>query len=111
MSTSNVSKPGALDSDERQPLLSSSRAESNENPIITNDEETGQEPLLGADPVLKGRSWKTISAYVLLGILGVVLLGFFIKGFIDSDDVEVRLCDGTTLGRLVLTIGPELYLV
>ncbi|KAG5643994.1 hypothetical protein DXG03_009284 [Asterophora parasitica] len=74
MSTGEANR--ATSSDERQPLLV---------PAESNDEE------LGVKPEAHKRGWKTIASYVVLGIVGAVLLGFFIKGFIDADDVDVRL--------------------
>lgn len=72
--------------DERQPLLGASRGQ---NPI-SNDEENAHVPLLLSDASPKEeRTWKTMALYGVLTVVGGVLLGFFIKGFMDSDDVEV----------------------
>lgn len=73
--------PEAANNDERQPLLGASRGE---NPL-SNDE-----PLLSPDASPKEElTWKTMAVYGILTVVGGVLLGFFIKGFMDSDDVEV----------------------
>lgn len=81
MSSSKLA-PAAANDDERQPLLGASRGE---NPI-SNDE-----PLLPPDASPKEeRTWKTMAMYGVLTVVGGVLLGFFIKGFTDSDDTEVR---------------------
>ncbi|KAF9467560.1 mitochondrial carrier [Collybia nuda] len=72
--------------DERQPLLGGARGD---NPIA-NDEENLRESQ--ADPHPKEeRTWKTLAMYGTLTVVGVVLFGFFIKGFMDSGDVEFDL--------------------
>ncbi|KAF5376441.1 hypothetical protein D9615_008670 [Tricholomella constricta] len=76
MSTGGVHQ--AAINDERQPLL-----------VPTALDENGEE--LGVKPEPRKRGWKTITSYVLLSIAGAVLLSFFIKGFIDADDVEFDL--------------------
>lgn len=54
----------------------------------TNDEESQE-----ADPLPVKRPWTKarIAWYTFWIILAVVVLGFFIKGWIDADDVDVRL--------------------
>lgn len=90
MSTGKIpTPPTEAVTDERQPLLGSSGQLA--SPAL--DEENGENLVLGAKPSAEERGWKTITAYVVLGIVGTVLLGFFIKGFLDADDVEVCLTD------------------
>jgi hypothetical protein len=38
---------------------------------------------------VKRNPWE-VGVYVALSVIGAVLLGFFIKGFIDAGDVDVR---------------------
>jgi len=62
--------------DERQPLLT--------------PEYDAENPIADAPPEKK-RNWWTIGWYVVFAILGGVALGFFIKAFMDADDVEFDL--------------------
>ncbi|RDB21854.1 putative mitochondrial carrier C12B10.09 [Hypsizygus marmoreus] len=80
--------PVPATNDEREPLLNFS---STEHP--TPDQENAEEQALLEDDVApeKKHSRGAIVTYVILGIVGAVLLGFFIKGFIDADDVEFDL--------------------
>ncbi|GLB42702.1 putative mitochondrial carrier (TC 2.A.29) family protein [Lyophyllum shimeji] len=64
--------PGPIDVDERQPLLAPTAS-------------------LPSTDTTTYRSWTTIAVYAALWIAGAVLLGLFIKGFIDADDVEFDL--------------------
>lgn len=68
-----ISPPAA---DERQPLLAGAEGDVEEQ--------------FDDAPPEKKRTWWTYGWYAVLTILGGVALGFFIKGFIDADDVEVR---------------------
>lgn len=82
--------------DERQPLLDTSPSYSQLEP--PTPERDIDSPL----PVKK-RDWRVTAIYIFLGILGAVLLGVFIKGFLDADDVEVRNM-GVLGSRLMLTL-------
>ena len=70
--------PGA---DERQPLLSNVERDPEEQ---LEDDESDDIPLE------KKMAWWTWGWYAVGTVLIAVALGFFIKGFIDADDVEVR---------------------
>ncbi|TFK94462.1 hypothetical protein K466DRAFT_324632 [Polyporus arcularius HHB13444] len=59
--------------DEREPLLD--RAEAGES----------------SPPPEKQRTWWTIGWYAVFTVLGVLATAVFIKGFIDSDDVDVSI--------------------
>ncbi|KAF8057567.1 mitochondrial carrier domain-containing protein [Lyophyllum atratum] len=90
MSIGDIPKPGpgVASTDERQPLLGRPSDDSVTLVPRANDE-NGEEG--GVKPKAPKRGWKEITAYVLLAIVGLVLLGFFIKGFLDADDVEFDL--------------------
>ena len=76
--------------DERQPLLPPAALASDvevpghdeENPVVAQQ--------LQESPKQK-RSWWTIGWYTVLAAFGIFFTVLFIKGFIDADDVEVRL--------------------
>ena len=63
-------------------------------PLLTNVERDPEEQLDDIDdvPLEKKTSLWTYGWYTVLTILVGVALGFFVKGFIDADDVEVRSC-------------------
>ena len=67
--------------DEREPLLSNAERDPEEQL------EDGE-----SDDILveKKATWWTWGWYAVGTVLTAVALGFFIKGFIDADDVEVR---------------------
>lgn len=85
----SISQPApTFADDERRPLLAGTEP-------LNATAATGAD-LDAEDPVLKDvteveekRSWWTIFWYALFTIVGAVILGVFIKGFIDADDVEV----------------------
>ena len=103
---------------EAQPLLGSS-----DSPRTYHDE-----PLEGASQAARGsdeesndtlvaedtnspktRPWSTIAFQSIVVLLSLIVVGLFIKGFIDADDVEVWLClewcsrGGLLTGRPSLT--------
>jgi hypothetical protein len=59
-----------------------------------------------SDPPKARNPWK-IAMYIVLTVVGAVFLGFFIKGFIDADDVDVsedvKLCGRYLTARCSLT--------
>lgn len=57
--------------------------EASETQPLLSHHESGLE-----DPPRKRSLWE-IGLYFTLSVIGAVLLGFFIKGFIDADDVDV----------------------
>ncbi|KZT65524.1 mitochondrial carrier [Daedalea quercina L-15889] len=62
-------------------------------PLLTNVERDPEEQLDDIDDISleKKTSWWTYGWYTMLIVLVGVALGFFIKGFIDADDVEFDL--------------------
>lgn len=68
--------------DERQPLLAVS------DRLPTTSNETNGTDLDVSD---KKRDWKRIAIQVVLTLLGAAILGIFIKGFLDANDVEFDL--------------------
>lgn len=74
---SDVAVPAVVDADERQPLL-------------VDPEYDAENPTGGAPPVKK-RKWWVTGWQAILTLLGIGAIGLFIKGFIDADDVEVRI--------------------
>ena len=70
-------------------FFSSNRKSSDSwNSLADDDTEAG--PIKDAPPGAK-RSWWAIGWYTVLAAASILLLVLFIKGFIDADDVEVRL--------------------
>ncbi|KAJ7119683.1 mitochondrial carrier [Mycena epipterygia] len=59
--------------------------EASETQPLLSHHESGLE-----DPPRKRSLWE-IGLYIILSVIGAVLLGFFIKGFIDADDVDFDL--------------------
>lgn len=83
MSPVEEDAPAPLSSvDERQPLLSIAERDPEEQ---LEDDESDDAPL-----EKKPTTWWTWGWYAVGTVLIAVALGFFIKGFIDADDVEVR---------------------
>lgn len=90
--------------DERQPLLVSVDTESqqaqNSKPPSYNTESQGElaaeeaEELARVAP--KKKSKGIIALYVVLWILAIALIALFIKGWIDSDDVDVSIPSSTS---------------
>lgn len=79
-------------SDEREPLLGTQRTfVQNEGASFgLGHEGTGEiEDALPKAPEARIRSSKAYILYGVLGIAGAVLLGLLIKGFLDTDDVDV----------------------
>ena len=66
----------SVPTDEREPLLN------RESQIEAGEAAVAPE---------KKRSWWTIGWYAAFTIAGAVLLGLFVKAFIDADDVEVSI--------------------
>lgn len=66
--------------DERQPLLGDSTSRQ-----ASNNEENAED----TDALPKKRSRKAMFLYGVLILLGCILFAFFIKGFLDADDVDV----------------------
>jgi hypothetical protein len=65
--------------DERQPLLDASDSAH----VTPND------PEAVLDVSDKKPDWKRTAIQVVLVLLGVAILGIFVKSFLDADDVEV----------------------
>lgn len=77
--------------DERRPLLADVEQPLNAGPATGAQDDTDAGNLTKDDdaPPETKRTWWTIFWYALFTTAGVVILGVFIKGFIDADDVEV----------------------
>ena len=71
------------EANERQPLLDPQR-----DAVRADFEDSLGEP--EALPPRRKRSKAEIAWYILLGLLSAFVLAVFIKGFIDSEDVDVR---------------------
>ena len=58
-----------------------------------------EEPLVEEEPTKRAGAW-TIAWYILLAVVVTVGIVFFVKAFIDADDVDVRvfLCLGVARG-------------
>ena len=64
--------------DERAPLLDrEAQVEAGEAPAPT--------------PPQEKRTWWTVAWYLVFALLGVLVVAVFVKGIIDSDDVDVSL--------------------
>ena len=77
--------------DERAPLLGTKTATGDVEAAVVRDSDGAptEEPLAGEEPTKKTGAW-TIAWYILLTVVAVVSIAFFVKAFIDADDVEVR---------------------
>lgn len=77
---------------EAQPLLSVVEHPGNDGEPVQSRAASGndEESTLVADAP-KARSWSTIAFQAIIVLLSLIVVGLFIKGFIDADDVEVRL--------------------
>ena len=77
--------------DERRPLLADNPSTgANAGIEAAVDVDVEAEDPIKADAVVQEKlSWWAIFWYALLAIAGAAILGVFIKGFIDADDVEV----------------------
>jgi len=76
---------GVNNSDERQPLLAASNSPHNTISDLPDEELPGA----GLDVRDKKRNWKKIAIQCTLVLVGAAILGVFIKGFLDADDIEV----------------------
>ncbi|KAG6372489.1 mitochondrial carrier domain-containing protein [Boletus reticuloceps] len=93
---------GTTTNPEAQPLLSSSEPPTylDDNPVQNSraaggsDEESNH---LVTNGPPKTRSWSTIAFQSVIVLLSLIVVGLFIKGFIDADDVEFDL--GTALKK------------
>lgn len=91
---------GSITNPEAQPLLSPSQpptyhGEPIQDPCIADgsDEESGHATLVADDvETSKTRSWPTIAFQSVIVLSSLIVVGLFIKGFIDADDVEVWFC-------------------
>ena len=64
--------------DERAPLLDrEAQVEAGEAPIPT--------------PPQEKRTWWTVAWYIVFALFGVLVVAVFVKGIVDSDDVDVSL--------------------
>ena len=94
--------------DERQPLLppegvvTDGELHERHHDLIEDGPEVAAAPETETEPK-KPRSWKEVFWYTLLGVLGVFFSVLFIKGFIDADDVNVRISRIYTVIRLIPT--------
>lgn len=88
-------------SPEAQPLLNSSepRKTYHDDPICDPPRSAGLGDEESSDPLVpndasaqRTRSWSTIAFQSVITLLSLVVVGLFIKGFIDADDVEVWFC-------------------
>ena len=77
--------------DERAPLLGTKTATGDVEAAVVRDSDGAptEEPLAGEEPTKKTGAW-TIAWYILLTVVVVVGIAFFVKAFIDADDVDVR---------------------
>ncbi|KAF8876059.1 mitochondrial carrier domain-containing protein [Infundibulicybe gibba] len=80
----SISAPEATATDERQPLLGAT-----EEPRVDNVQDGPPDSEHQTTP--RKRSTKESLTYGFFALVGVVALGFFIKGFIDADDVDFDL--------------------
>lgn len=82
---------------EAQPLLSSSVPRTYHDEPIQGPSQAGggsdeesNDTLVGDDASApKTTSWSTIAFQSVIVILSLIVVGLFIKGFIDADDIEV----------------------
>ena len=89
----------SLDDAERQPLLSpqqqsvdDSQNSGNVAATVTPDDPPSDANLNVTKPDLEVKTYLwTVLWYIILVVAGVVILVFFIKGFIDAGDVDVSL--------------------
>jgi hypothetical protein len=82
---------------EAQPLLSSFEPRTyHDEPFqgaAGGSDEESSDTLVGDDASPpKTRPWSTIAFQSVIVLLSLVVVGLFIKGFIDADDTEVWLC-------------------
>lgn len=84
---------------ETQPLLSSSKPpsyhdESLQDPSAAggSDEESNSTLVAVDADAPRTRSWSTIVFQSVIVLLSLIVLGLFIKGFIDADDAQVWFC-------------------
>ena len=71
--------------DERAPLLDRDReaqVEAGEAPTPT--------------PPQEKRTWWTVAWYIVFALLGVLVVAVFVKGIVDSDDVDVSLSSSSS---------------
>lgn len=73
----------SADATERQPLLPPTA-------LVSDQEIQDGENLVKDDVPPKKKSWWTIAWYIVLAAAGIFFAALFIKGFIDADDVNVR---------------------
>lgn len=80
-----MSTPNAVVDNERQPLLTKP---SDDTTTLVGEASDSGSSTPTPSPKQK-RSWWSIGWYTVLTLAGAFLLAIFIKGFIDSDDVDV----------------------
>ncbi|KAF9005187.1 mitochondrial carrier domain-containing protein [Cyathus striatus] len=77
--------------EEFQPLLVNTPSDESHIDVQIASRDHVEAPLTGNEYVTEKTSWKLWAWYTFLGIVGVALLGFLIKKFIDAGDVEFDL--------------------
>ncbi|KZV60101.1 mitochondrial carrier [Peniophora sp. CONT] len=78
--------------DERAPLLGTKPATGDVEAAVVRDSDGAptEEPIVGEESTKKTGAW-TIAWYILLTVVVVVGIAFFVKAFIDADDVDFDL--------------------
>lgn len=86
-----MSADSTLTNTERQPLLSVEQPSYHDDPTQSPAADGGDEESAHASEAPKTRSWSTIGFQGVIVLLSFIVIGLFIKGFIEADDVEVCL--------------------
>lgn len=93
---------GSTANPEAQPLLSPFKSPTyHDEPIqdpsraaASSDEESNDTLVANDADAPQTRSWSTIAFQSVIGLLLLLVVALFIKGFMDADDVEVWFCLG-----------------